>query len=679
MRNKWSLRPTPSRRGSKPRRPRLASTLLCGAAMCTFHWGPIAARVPPWMQAQVSAPLPAHDEKTSAVLMYADTVLTVRSTDKFRRVDRRVYRILRPDGARRGTVFAVFGSRSRVTDLHAWCIAADGKDYELKERDAAESSLGAVAGAELISDIRAKVLQLPAAVPGSLVGYEVEIEQRPEFLADQWIFQDIVPVREAHYTVELPRGWQYRSAWLNYADKAPVASGDQWQWTVSDVKAIRLEGSMPPWQGVAGGMWIAFIPPGGQQAGPQTWRELGTWYLDLTRGRREASPEIKHKVAELTASTPQLTGKMRALANFVQSDVRYVAVELGIGGLQPHAAAEVFAHGYGDCKDKVTLLSSMLKEIGVESTYVMVYSQRGAVTGSTPPNVGFNHAILAIRLPEGVEDPSLLAVLKHAQLGRILLVDPTNPYTPFGALPGQLQGGYGLLVAPDGGELVRLPQLPADWNGVQRTASMTLDEAGDLRGEVQEVLTGERAAAERGALARERQDTDQIRVAESHLGSAFTTFRLVKASVDNLQNPERPVEWHYTFEAAHYAKTSGDLLIVRPRVLGNKSSALLETREPREYPVEFDAAQHDVDEFEIALPAGYQVDDLPTAVDVDYGFASYHSKTELAGHSLRYRRTFDIRELSVPVAKAAELKTLYRIIEGDERASAVLKRTTPGH
>ena len=91
---------------------------------------------------------------------------------------------------------------------------------------------------------------------------------------------------------------------------------------------------------------------------------------------------------------------MRALATFLQRDVRYVAIELGIGGVQPHPASDVFAHLYGDCKDKATLLSSMLHEVGIESYYVVINSRRGAVSAATPPYIDvFNHAILAIRLP----------------------------------------------------------------------------------------------------------------------------------------------------------------------------------------------------------------------------------------------------------------------------------------
>jgi hypothetical protein len=75
---------------------------------------------------------------------------------------------------------------------------------------------------------------------------------------------------------------------------------------------------------------------------------MGTWYRNLAGNRTDPSPEIKQKVAQLTASEPTVLGKMRLLAGFVQNDIRYVAIELGIGGLQPHPAAEVFVHRSGD-------------------------------------------------------------------------------------------------------------------------------------------------------------------------------------------------------------------------------------------------------------------------------------------------------------------------------------------
>ena len=134
------------------------------------------------------------------------------------------------------------------------------------------------------------------------------------------------------------------------------------------------------------------------------------------------------KVSALTAGKTTQLQKMQAIAAFVQHDIRYVAIELGIGGWQPHAAPDVFSHRYGDCKDKATLMRTMLREIGVESYHVVINTQRGAVTRDAPAHNGFNHVILAIKLPDEIKDPSLIAVMQHPRLGRILFFDPTNEH-----------------------------------------------------------------------------------------------------------------------------------------------------------------------------------------------------------------------------------------------------------
>jgi transglutaminase-like putative cysteine protease len=648
-----------------------------GAGVLAYASGASAA-TPQWVRAQVSALLPAHDDETPAVLLYYETQLTVQGTGKIRRLERKVYKILRREGEDFGLVRVDFDSQSRVTALRGWSIPAQGKDFETRDKDVAESGLTGIEGGELVSDARSKLLRIPAATTGSIIAYEVEQEQRPYVLSDEWEFQETVPVREARYSIQMPAGWSYKAFWLNHSEESPSTPvAGQWSWTVMDVKPIKLEGQMPPWRGIAGKMALSFLPPGGQQGGFQTWQEMGTWYVGLTRGRRDASPEIKQKVQELTGSVPTMLGKMTALAGFVQRDIRYVAIELGIGGVQPHPATDVFRNRYGDCKDKATLLSSMLKEIGVDSHYVIINTVRGSFTETTPPNLGFNHAILAIQLPADVDLATLPAVMKHPKLGQVLFFDPTQPLIPFGRLPGALQANYGMLVTPDGGELLRLPQLPAEANGVKRTAKLVLNEAGTLQGDVIEVWSGDMAAEQRYALRSVTQDIDQIKPVESMLSHSLGTFSIQKAAIRNLRVMDQPLEWHYSLEAERYAKAAGDLILVRPRVMSSRSSALLETKEPRQHPIEFDAPEHDTDVFEITLPAGYVVDDLPPAVNEDLGFVSYHSTAQVTGRVLRYTRSFEIKELSVPLAKVDKLKQFYRVIADDERNSAVLKRSGP--
>src|SRR5690242_9254395 len=122
---------------------------------------------PPWMHALVNAPLPAHDEKTDAVLLYSETNVNVISADKIKTVVRKAYKILRPSGREYGFVFVSMNSNRKVTSLHGWCIPAQGKDYEVKDKDGAEISIPKVEGSDLVNDVKMKAIQIPASDPGN--------------------------------------------------------------------------------------------------------------------------------------------------------------------------------------------------------------------------------------------------------------------------------------------------------------------------------------------------------------------------------------------------------------------------------------------------------------------------------------------------------------------------------
>jgi Domain of Unknown Function with PDB structure (DUF3857)/Transglutaminase-like superfamily len=665
------VQPVPATNG------RLGRVLVLGALCLLAAAGSVrGADAPPWMHAAAAAPLPAHDDKTDAILLYSERAIEVQSLDKIKIRVRLVYKILRPSGRDYGIAAVSFNAHSKINGLRGWCIPAQGKDYEVKDKDAIEVAVPKVEGSELISDVKEKLLRIPASDPGNVVGYEYEEDEQPLVLQNIWMFQDEIPGRELHYSLQLPTGWEYKAAWVNYPETKPTQSGNnQWAWVVNDVKAIREEAEMPPIEGIAGQMIVSFFPPGGASAnGFISWQEMGNWYRTLTNGRRDASPQITQQVASITASATTSLEKMKALALFVQHDIRYVAIELGIGGWQPHSASDVFEHRYGDCKDKATLLSSMLSRVGVESFYVVINSERGSVTPEVPANTGaFNHVVLAIKLPSNVSDPSLVATIQHPRLGSLLYFDPTNELTPFGEIGGYLQANWGLLVTSDGGELVELPRQPSAMNGIQRNGKLTLDPTGTLSGEVSETRIGDRASSERWRLRTVTKSADQIKPIEDLLAGSLSLFSIRKATIDNLHITDQPFGFHYSFEAPNYAKNAGELLLVRPRVLGVKSSGILETKEPRKFAIEFEGPSRDTDAFEISIPAGYVVDDIPPAVDADYSFASYHSKTVVDGNLIHYSRALEVKELIVPVTRADDLKKFYRIIAGDERNTVVLK------
>ncbi len=78
--------------------------------------------------------------------------------------------------------------------------------------------------------------------------------------------------------------------------------------------------------------------------------------------------------------------------------------------------------------------------------------------------------------------------------------------------------------------------------------------------------------------------------------------------------------------------------------------------------------------FDIALPAGYVVDETPDPVNVDLDFASYHSTVTAKGNVLHYEREYVVRKVEIPPDKAAEFRKLESAILSDEKGTAVLKK-----
>ena len=657
----------------KQRRIRLGLLLaLCAVAAP----GSLRAGVPDWFREAARAPLPDYPEDTDAVLLSEQRMTSVSDSGEVKTVVRRVFKILSPQGGRDyDSVVVYFDNETRLTFLKAWAISAEGLEYESKEKEAIET---APFFGVLYEDTRAKILRFPAAAQGSIVGFEYEQKHRPHIFQDIWSFQQEVPVRMARFTLRLPKGWEFQAVWRNYAAREPrAASGNEWTWEVQDITGVESEASMPPWRAVAGRLAVTYFPRDERQQCKShgSWADVGAWYLQLSSDRREASPAIKEKAAQLTADARTSEEKIRRIAAFVQQDVRYVAIEVGILGYRPHPAPAVFANRYGDCKDKVTLLGTMLREIGIQSYDLLVHSDRGSISPDFTSMLNFNHVILAIRLPDDVSNPAFFAVQEHPRFGRLLFFDPTDTDAALGYLPLSEQAAHGLLVAEGGGELLQLPLLPPSVNRLLRHGKFQFDSAGNLSGDVQEVRWGEPAHTMRAQLL-EVPGAERIKVLESFLGHFLGGFRITSARVENLERPGDSLILYYSFATDNYAQTSSELLLFPPLALGQKSSDLLETK-PRMYPVQFDGTTLQTDTYEFSLPAGYVVDELPSPTQLNSSFAEYRSKVEVQGNILRYARTYQVKEILVPTERLDELKKFYRSIAMDERSSAILKRATP--
>lgn len=164
----------------------------------------------------------------------------------------------------------------------------------------------------------------------------------------------------------------------------------------------------------------------------RSWDELGSWYRTLAEPRAQVTPAIKAKAEELTRGLKGEEERAKAIYAFVALKIHYVGLSFGLGKYQPHPAEEVLTNGYGDCKDKTTLLASLLRASGLEAWPALIRA-KGSLDRDAPTPGQFDHLITVVVLN-----------------GRRVWLDSTPEVAPFGFLMLPLRGKPALVVSRSG-------------------------------------------------------------------------------------------------------------------------------------------------------------------------------------------------------------------------------------
>ncbi|HEY6307051.1 MAG TPA: DUF3857 domain-containing protein [Candidatus Angelobacter sp.] len=358
----------------------------------------------------------------------------------------------------------------------------------------------------------------------------------------------------------------------------------------------------------------------------QSWEEVGRWYDGLQRERVAPSAEIRSKAAELTRNAQDDAAKLQAIYRYVSTEFRYFGVGFGIGRYQPHYAAEVLSNQYGDCKDKHTLLASLLAAEGIAAYPALINSSR-VVDPDVPSPAQFDHLITVV--PRGKE---------------LLYLDATAEVAPFGYLSPRLREKPSLIVPPDKPATLQTtpadPPFPTLW---VFKIDAKLDDTGTLEGKVEETIRGDMEVRLRQALRSlpRTQWKDLIQRISYSAGFAGDVSD-VTASMP--EATEIPLRITYTYKRKGYPDWENRRLsLPAPGVLavpGGQDDKL-----PQSFWLgalgEFDF------EARVALPKGYSPI-LPSKKDLLQDFLEYHATYALENEVLvgRYRIVVKKREVS---------------------------------
>ena len=221
--------------------------------------------------------------------------------------------------------------------------------------------------------------------------------------------------------------------------------------------------------------------------------DVAAWYREMVLGMADD----KSSAAEIARLAKNFKGgktdKMRQIQRYVQDEIEDAPVFVNLAAMRARTPGDVIRFRVGDAKDQASLTIALLRAAGVDGLPVLV-SREGSFASvpDLPSPAPFNHVVVAV--PTG---------------GAFAFIDPSTPGLPTGKLPAVLQGAVGVLVTPDSGELINLPEDAANQNVADVRYELKLGDDGMLSGQFRGTFSGVEAARARAVLALEDQQQAQ--------------------------------------------------------------------------------------------------------------------------------------------------------------------------
>jgi hypothetical protein len=630
---------------------------------------------PSWLQQAAILKVPEYEKDVPAVILQNQKHVTVSQDGRVTTVTTFAVRILVHEG--RDYAFArqfYESDAGKVREMQAWLIRPSGpvKRYGKDEIiDAIEDSN------DVYNESRYKMIDATKdADTGAVFGYQTTTEERSIFSQDIFGFQSFrLPTLAASYTLSLPQGWHATGVAFNHESIEPTVSLSNYTWEIRDIPPILSEPGSPRVMSLAPRLAVSYFPAGDTKSIPlQTyanWTEVSRWLTGLHDPQWAPDTAITEKAKQLTAGAKTELEKIRAIGRYVQS-IRYISIQIGVsrgGGMRPHTAAEVFAKSYGDCKDKANLMRAMLKVLDIPAYPVVIYSGDPTyVREEWASPYQFNHCIIAVKVSD---ETQVATVVTHPKLGRLLIFDATDDDTPVGDLPEHEQGSFALVLAGDAGTLLRMPVTPPEANGLERKIEATLGADGSLTASIRENALGSWASGYRSEF-RHVSRPNYVKMIEGWISSGATA-----AKISNVEPKDSSVDGHFDlnidFSAEDYGQLMQNRLLVFKPAIVSRSDSLELTEAKRKYPVVLKS--HAFSEtLRMKLPTGFDIDELPDAVNLDTAFGSYKTNYEVKNGELIFTRTLSQRAATIPSDQYQLVRSFYEKIRAAEQAPVVLAK-----
>ncbi|MFH1519791.1 MAG: DUF3857 domain-containing protein [Candidatus Omnitrophota bacterium] len=495
----------------------------------------------------------------------------------------------------------------------------------------------------LYSNSRVFIVSMPSVEVGSFIEYKIKVYSSKLINQDDFSqiyrLREKYPVFKADFTLIIPEGREAKFKIFNqdYAESIifePNLRQEQakkiYTWNFSQIAPIIPEYSMPT---------TSYINPAFAISSFGSWDEIYQWWKSLYQDKVQLSQEIENFTRELTKDISDSQDKAKKIHEFVAKNIRYVAIEYGDSGYEPHYANDVFINRYGDCKDQAILLVAMLRSAGLKAYPVLIPTRAAYPLDKDFPTVLFNHAIAAVEID-----------------GELIFMDPTAETVVFKNIPLGDQDREVLVFLDDTWRITKIGD--QEDNGIIYTMDIAIDNKENAIITRKVETRGFHAASYRWYLKHTHPATIKEEI-QQKMTEISSLSQLIDYEIKDADNFDTTPTLKYKFAAEKFLNPAGNLRIVPILDQIDLDHALI-SKEKRDYPLDFDGMYNLGVKIKISLPENLRVQYLPPSTSLENSWFKLNLSYEQESNQIKFQQLFRVKKRFVDKSEYEEFKAHFK-------------------
>ncbi|WP_372935089.1 DUF3857 domain-containing protein [Seonamhaeicola sp.] len=598
-------------------------------------------------------------QNANAVVRKHSVDITLKSSSQMQVVEKRIITVLNKQGNENIDAYVFYDNNKRIVNLQVLVFDAYGKQIKkFKKKDFKDES--AVSGGTLYSDSRVKYLDYtPINYPYTIEFICETVNSNTAFIQSFYPVNDYyLSVENSIYNITFPDGMTIRTKEKNFNDfnLEKTAQNNTISFKVEGIEAFKPEDFSPAFSVMAPRVLVASnqFSLEGVETEVENWNDFGKWlYDDLIKDTHDLPAETIAEIQNLVKNETTDIEKAKKIYQYVQNKVRYISVQVGIGGWKPFNVSEVDQLGYGDCKALTNYTMALLNAVGVKSHYTVVYA-RGSQRSIEKDFAAMqgNHVILNIP-QENKED---------------IWLECTSQKLPFGFIGDFTDDRDVLVVTPEGGKIKHTKKYEEEESIQTIKGVCSISNEGAIKVKVNVVSKGIQYDDKYWL------ETETSRDLDTHYKKRWKYINGLSIETMSINNDKENIAFieDVSFKATNYSKIIGNRMLLPINVL-NRNTNIPDRYRSRKLPLEIKRGFKDIDEVEIKLPTDYKIESKPKNVLIQNKYGSY--KTELIvkdESTLIFKREFIVKDGNFPKEDYSAFRDFYKEVSKQDNAKIAL-------